>query len=146
MVPAEDTNAKFPAPGKLHALPPSPTPHNPGAVHPPSSPSPAPPQTVPGTHGAPSSPPPRNVLGNAFAFDAHLKRLEDALDRVILDLEGEARVGVSKEQAGMSDMFKEWRREVGDIRGGSGGVSVDLEQKVLKAEKVDARAGGLLVD
>jgi len=109
-----EADAKFPGQSSP-AIAPSPTRENPGQVYPKSDPKAAPTESVPGTGGE-HNPTAKNVLGNPYAFQGALRKLDSSLTDVISTIESEeSSVGASEEVETLVAKFKGWREELGSL-------------------------------
>ncbi|GJJ09367.1 hypothetical protein Clacol_003589 [Clathrus columnatus] len=132
-------DSKFPHQTKS-GEPPSPTRENPAGVYPKSSPTPAKPQEIPGSKGAPSNP--RAVFSNPFEFQDELNRLEASLDAVISAIEKEIKLGNSGQTSDLLDKFKQWKREITVMETTRGNRDASL----ITPDPDNANEGGLFTD
>ncbi|CCM05907.1 uncharacterized protein FIBRA_08145 [Fibroporia radiculosa] len=115
---SSSADAKFPGQYSPTTTPPSPTRENPGQVYPKTDPKAAPAETIPGTGGE-HAPPFENLIGNPYAFDSSLDKLDSSLSDIITIIKGEtSRVGTSGETEVLLRKFSGWRHELFALRSG----------------------------
>ncbi|KAI0073177.1 hypothetical protein K474DRAFT_1649903 [Panus rudis PR-1116 ss-1] len=130
-------DAKFPY-NKTTGLPPSPSRENPGQVFPKSDPHSAPADSVPGTGGGGQ---PASLIGNPFALNSVLEKLDSNLDEAISAIEGEQRsASSSADEHSILQKFKRWKAELAAIRAGKGGATKAAQTST------PAQEGGLFTD